>query len=119
MWHRNRTFDVTVDTRKGIIRCPLVLPEVDAALYAKLKAFLKSRQSEDQPDHRRIEPAKAAITSANRAGNVSVTLTIKDTDYEYGVRKFVNLVHEIFLVFLQEHFDYQVEAFDLDPDSPI
>jgi len=28
-------------------------------------------------------------------------------------------VQEIFLVFLPDHFEYQVEAFDLDPDYPV
>jgi hypothetical protein len=119
VWFRNRSYDFVVDTRKGSISCPIVLPQVGADLYAKLKAFLKSRQTDEVPAHRRIDPAKAKVTSTNRAGNVSVTLTIKDADDEYAVRKFVNLINEIFQVFLHEHFDYQVEAFDLDPDQPI
>jgi len=104
---------------KSTIRCPAVLPQVDAALYAKLKVFLKSRQTDEVPAHRRIDPAKAKISSTNRAGNVSVTLTSKDGDQEYLVRRFVNLINEVFQVFLHEHFDYQVAAFDLDPDQPI
>jgi hypothetical protein len=117
LWFRNRTYEFIVD--KNTIRCPVVLPQVDAALYAKLKAFLKSRQTEEVPVHRRIDPAKAKITSTNKAGNVSVSLTAKDADDEYLVRRFVNLINEIFQVFLHEHFDYQVAAFDLDPDQPI
>jgi hypothetical protein len=35
------------------------------------------------------------------------------------VRRFVDLVQEIFLVFLPDYFEYQVEAFDLDPDYPV
>jgi len=118
VWFRNRNYEFVVDTKKASIVCPVVLPQVDAALYAKLKTFLKSRQSDEVPTHRRIDPAKAKITSTNRAGNVAITLTAKDGDYEYTVRKFVNLINEVFQVFLHEHFDYQVEAFDLDPDQP-
>ena len=38
----------------------------------------------------------------------------------YGTRKLIHLVHEIFLEFLAEgkYFEYQIEAFDLDPDRP-
>ena len=32
------------------------------------------------------------MSAVNRLGNVSVTVVIKDSDYEYGVRKAVNLV---------------------------
>ena len=119
VWFRNRTYEFVVDTKTNAITCPVVLPQVDADLFAKLKTFLKSRQSEEVPAHRRIDPAKAKITSSNKAGNVSVTLTTKDADAEYLVRRFVNLINEIFQVFLHEHFDYQVKAFDLDPDQPI
>jgi hypothetical protein len=117
VWFRNRTYEFIVD--KNTIRCPVVLPQVDGGLYAKLKTFLKSRQTEDVPAHRRIDPSKAKIATTNRAGNVSVTLTSIDGDQEYLVRRFVNLINEIFQVFLHEHFDYQVAAFDLDPDQPI
>jgi len=119
VWFRNRSYEFVVDAKKGAISCPLVLPQVDEELYAKLKAFLKSRQNDEVPSHRRIEPAKAKITSRNKGGNVSVTLASKDGDLEYLVRRFVNLINEVFQVFLHEHFDYQVAAFDLDPDQPI
>ncbi len=120
VWHRDRPFDVVLDTGKGTIQCPLVLPQVpaDSEMYRGLKAFIKSRQSEEVPEHRRIDRSKARATCANRGGNVAVTVKVLDGDYEYGVRKFVHLVHEIFLAFLAEHFDYQVEAFGLDPDQP-
>jgi hypothetical protein len=120
IWHRDRLFTLTVDTRRGSIRCPLVLPQLPArsAMYRELRAFLKAYQSADRPDHRRIDNRKAQVTCANRGGDVSLTMTIGDGDYEYGIRKFIHLIQEIYLVFLTEHFEYQVEAFGLDPDHP-
>jgi|HubBroStandDraft_4_1064222.scaffolds.fasta_scaffold194225_2 hypothetical protein len=120
IWHRDRAFDLTVDTRRGAIRCPLVLPQIPAssAMYREFREFLKECQSAGRPDHRRIDSSKARATCANRGGDVSLTMTLLDGDYEYGIRKFIHLIQEIYLVFLTEHFDYQVEAFDLDPDHP-
>ena len=124
IWHRDRPFTLTVDTRRGVIHCPLVLPRVPAgsAMYRELRAFLKACQNADRPDHRRIDNRKARVTCANRGGDVSLTMTmtmtIGDANYEYGIRKFIHLIQEIYLVFLTEHFEYQVEAFDLDPDHP-
>ena len=120
IWHRDRPFDLTVDTRRGSIRCPLVLPQIPAAsaMYREFKTFLKSCQDPDRPDHRRIDGSKVRVTCANRSGDVSLTMTLCDADYEYGIRKFIHLIQEIYLVFLTEHFDYQVEAFNLDPDHP-
>jgi hypothetical protein len=120
VWHRARTFEVTVDTRGRVVRCPVVLPMVESGseIYRNLKAFVKSRQAADLPEHRRIDPAKVRIACLNRKGNVSVALRFEG-DPEYAVRKFVDLVQEIFLVFLPDYFEYQVEAFDLDPDAPV
>jgi hypothetical protein len=97
----------------------VVLPEVPAgsSMYREFKEFVKSRQSESLPDHRRIHPKKATVRPSNRSGNVALTLTVKNGDYEYATRKLIHLVHEVYLVFLQEgHYDYMIEAFNLDPD---
>ena len=101
------------------MRFPLVLPDVPAGsrMYRDLKEFIKSRHSAELPDHRRIDTGKANVGCYVRSGNVSITLTVRSGDYEYGARKLINLVHEIFLVFLADgYYEYMVEAFDLDPD---
>lgn len=122
MWHRDQMFEFLVDLEKGTLRFPLVLPGVpaDSSMYKEFKAFLKSRQDEDLLEHRRIDKARAELKPYNRGGNVSVTLKIKDGDYAYGTQRLINLVHEIYLVFLYDgrYYDYLVETFDLDPDQP-
>jgi len=120
VWHRDRVFDFIFDVSRGTMRFPLVLPDVpaDSKMYADLKAFIRDRQSEELPEHRRIDAGKARVSSYLRSGNVSLTLTVRNGDYKYGAQKLINLVHEIFLVFLADgYFDYMVEAFDLDPDK--
>ncbi len=120
-WHRDQMFEFIFDPRKNTMRFPIVLPQVpgDSEMYKQFKDFVKSRQSETLPDHRRIDPAKAIVKPLNRGGNVSLTLTLQDGDYDYGVRKLIHLVHEIYLAFLIDgHYDYMVEVFDLDPDHP-
>ncbi len=118
VWHRDRTFDFVLDTRSHTLHCPLVLPQVERASvpYRELEAFLESRRDAALPEHRRIDPARARVACALRGRGVSLSVTILDGDYEYGIRKFVHLLHEIFVAFLTEYFDYQVEAFNLDPD---
>ncbi len=119
-WHRDRRFDLVVDTRKGTLGFPLVLPKVPrrSAMYRELLRFVESRSSKKFPPHRRIDPRKAEVRCVNRGGNVSLTMHAKAGAYEYGARKLIHLVHEIYLEFLGEYFEYQVEAFDLDPDRP-
>jgi hypothetical protein len=119
VWHRDRVFDLIFDANRGTMRFPLVLPGVsaDSKMYLDLKEFIKARHSDELPNHRRIDSRKAQAGSNVRSSNVSLTLTVRNGDYKYGVRKLINLVHEIFLVFLADgYYEYMVEAFDLDPD---
>lgn len=120
VWHRDRVFDFIFDFHRNTMRFPIVLPNLpaDSAMYLELKRFIKSRQSGAVPDHRRIDSRKAQVRSYNRGGNVSVALSVVDGDFEYCTRKLINLVHEIFMVFLVDgsYYEYMVETFDLDPD---
>lgn len=121
MWHHDRMFECILDQTKQSLRIPLLLPDVpaDSSMYDAFKSYLKSRQSDELPDHRRIDKNRVQIRTYNRSGNVSITLKILDGDYEYGIRKLINLIHEIFLDFLSDgrYFDYLVEVLGLDPDQ--
>ena len=117
-WHRDRLFELTVDTTKRTLRLPSVLPAVSPVMFRELKAFIASRQSDEVPEHRRTDPARATIQLALRKGEVSLTMTSIDADFDYATRKLISLVHEIYLVFLHDgrYYDYLIETFNLDPD---
>ena len=87
-------------------------------MYQELKEFIKARQALELPDHRRIDSRKAQVAASNRGGNVALSLRVTGGDDEYGARKLIHLVHEIFLTFLldRRYYEYLVENFNLDPD---
>ncbi len=89
-----------------------------SALYAGLKAFVRDRSSPELIEHRRIDPGRVEVKCANRAGNVSLTLTVKKDAYEYAMRKGINLVCEIFmeLLYEPEFVEYACEQFNI-PDE--
>ncbi len=120
LWHRDRMFELVLDTKKGTLRFPVVLPNVqkDSEMHAAFKDFLKSRQSEDLPEHRRIDRERADVRPYNRGGDISLTLTVKDGDYDYGAQKLIHLVHEIYLDFLCDgrYRGYMIDNLGLDPD---
>ncbi|MGI9292547.1 MAG: hypothetical protein ACR2PS_01075 [Pseudomonadales bacterium] len=122
VWHYNQVFDLSYDHGKSALRLHTVLPQLPATspMYRDLKRFLKSSCDTALPAHRRIDPARATVKPYNRAGNVALTLKMLDGDSEYGVRKLIHLVHEIYLEFLSDgrYFDWLVETFELDPDNP-
>lgn len=118
LWHRERVFELVFEPTKNTLRVASVLPNVDAEMYRDLQEFINQRLSTNLPDHRRIDPSKVQIHPSRRSGNIALTMQILDNDDEYAVRKFIHLVHEIFLTFLLDgrYYDYMVENFDLDPD---
>lgn len=121
VWHYDRVFEFVYDVRRSTMRIPLVLPDVPAAspMYTALREFVKSRHSDELPDHRRIDSMKARVQASNRNGNVSLTITLSGDDYEYAARKLIHLVHELFLTFLQDgsYYEYMVETFGLNPEG--
>lgn len=122
LWHRDRVFELALDTAKHTLRFPVVLPDIPpkSEMFHALQDFVAERQSGDLPAHRTIDPAKAKVRCVPRGGHVGVTMNVLDDDYEYATRKLIHLVHEIYMVFLIDgpYFEYMVEAFNLDPDRP-
>lgn len=119
-WHRGRVFELTFDAKNATLRLPELLIDVpaDITMYEDLKDFIRSRQSDDLPDHRRLDTRKIQIRTYNRSGNILLVMKIKDGDLDYAARKLIHLVNEIYLTFLADgkYFDYLVETFNLDPD---
>ena len=120
VWHFDRPFELLLDVPEKTLRFPAVLPGVPSrsAMYRELRAFLKERHSPEVPEHRRVNPGKARVTLSNKIGVVSLTLRSKDGDFDYATRKIIQIVHEIFMVFLVDgpYYEYMVEQLGLDPD---
>ena len=121
VWHHDRPFELLLDVARRTLVFPDVLPGVPARspMYRDLQAFLKVRQSNQLPEHRRVNPAKARLALGNKRATVSITVTTKDGDFEYAARKIIHIVHEIFLIFLVDgpYFEYMVEHLGLDEDQ--
>lgn len=123
VWHYDQLFTLRFDGSKAALRIATVLPQLSAksALYRDFKRFLESRGDAGLPDHRRIDPARARVKSSNRAGNVALTMKILDGDYEYGTRKLIHLLNEIYLQFLHDdgrYLDWLTATFQLELDGP-
>ena len=76
-------------------------------------------RSKELPEHRRIDRRKVRISTAHRGGHLSLTLKVAGSDFEYVARKFIHLVHEVYLSFLNDgrYYSYMLRTFDLDPDK--
>lgn len=118
-WHKDRFYDLLFDSAKGSLRFPVVLPKVPREMYEAFKIFVASRQSDEMLAHRRIDPNKVRISCSLKNGNISLLFIAKDKDYEYATQKLINLMHEIFMVFLRDglYYEYVIATFDVDRDQ--
>lgn len=115
VWLGNRRLEFDIDTKAALLTFKRLLPNVPpkSELYSELKQFLTGRHDRDLPKHRRIDAKRAEVGWVNRAGNVSITLKVKNMQYAYGFNRLVNLVHEIFVQLNDSHPDYMCENFDI------
>ena len=121
LWHHSKTFVLLFDPKTLTLRFPVLLPEVPAnsEMHKAFKAYVKSRQQPSLPDHRRVDRERVTLRTLNRNGSISMSMKSKDGDLEYATRKLIQLVHEIFLDFLNDglYYEYLVDVFDLDVDA--
>jgi hypothetical protein len=118
-WHKDRFYDLVFDPAKKSLRIPLVLPKTPRSMYEEFKRFVAARQSEETLAHRRIDPKKIRISCSHKNGNIALLFVAGDGDFEYATQKLINLVHEVFMVFLRDglYYEYMIETFDMDRDQ--
>ncbi|MGH9719591.1 MAG: hypothetical protein ACRD8O_05225 [Bryobacteraceae bacterium] len=118
-WLWNLPFRLTFDRKLGWLAFNGLLRDIrpGSELDADLRKFIRSFSTAERPEHRRIDPSRVAVRYSNRRGAVGLTFRILDGGYEYGVKKAVNLVHEIFLSFLNvDHPQYLIDHFRIAED---
>ena len=122
LWHRDRNFELVVDSTRGTLTFPCVLPEVPArsSMDREFREWVAGRQSDELPEHRRIDSRKCSLACTSKKGEMGVVLTLAgaEPDWDYGTRKLIALVHEVYLTFLNDgrYYTYLIDTFDLDPD---
>ncbi len=114
LWHAPEPHRLRFDPRRRAFVSVDLLPGIPypSAMDRALRAYVAGRGSEDLPEHRRLDPAKANAGCRNRAGSVSIEVRCLDGDFEYATTRAVKLVNEVFLDFLAGPYDgYMIEHF--------
>jgi hypothetical protein len=118
-WHRNRQFLLLLDRRQRLARVADLLPGMPARseMYREFKEFVASFQDGTRAPHRSVDPRKVLLATTSRGGSVSLSVRMRDNDFEYAMDKLLTLIHETFLTFLNGPYDmYRVEQLGADPD---
>jgi hypothetical protein len=105
-WLWNLPFHLIFDAKRKALVFKNLLPDVPAGsdLNAQLKAYIKTCCSDDLPEHRRLDLKRVAVRYSNLRSRASITFLVKKNEYDYGVRKALHLVNEIFVGFLNVRF---------------
>ena len=121
VWHRNRRLLLEIDYESRTITVENLLPglTLESPMGRDLIAFLGEFRSRRMPRHRRIDARIGAVHCIEGEGGVSLSLAMRGTNYEAGVRKIVQIAHELFLDFLLNgpYRQYQIDQLGLDPDA--
>jgi hypothetical protein len=115
-WLWSLPFRLQFDARRHTLTFPALFPKAEN-IETELRRFVRGCCSEERVAHRRIDPKRLRITWVRGQGAISLVCQVQDGDYQYGVKKAINLVSEIFLSFLNaEHPQYLVEHFQRPED---
>jgi hypothetical protein len=121
VWFYQRTFEMSVNTSAGVISVSPLLPKVsrNGTLHRNLKAFVRSKQNENLPEHRRISSERCVVTCRHSGGDIGLSLRVKDGDFDFATRALIHLMDEIFKVFLRDgiYRDYMMDVWELNPDT--
>ena len=103
VWHYDCRFELVFKAaeRTLTLRRGLTSIRSSSPMYRELQSFVEDLHSPERPAHRRIDPVRTRLHLSNRAGDVSIKINL-GKDLEYGTRKFIHGVNEIFVVFLQD-----------------
>jgi len=107
-----RPFHFTVDLDQNTLSFedffPTFPPEVERDSLQLLNRFADN----ETPAHRRIDPEKAELMIAiEEDGAASLVLELRGDDFEYGVRRLINVVNEFYHSLQVTNAEYSFHAF--------
>lgn len=119
-WFRDVPFRIVFNPSLSTLTFVDVLPGVASrsVMDRELRRFIRGRSAQSVVAHRRLDERRVGIKVLNQHGTIRLTFQLKAGHQEYGVRRAVNLVHEIIMDFLNDSrfVQYQVDHLRLDPE---
>jgi len=115
-WLWNQPFHFSFDEKRKTLTFRKLLPNlpVGSPIETAVRAFLVDLASPHRPEHRRLDPARIVIRYSNQRGTASLAFRVQDTNFEFAVQRAMDVVNELFLMFLNATYpEYLVETFGL------
>lgn len=115
VWLEDAQMKLVFDHTKGSLQLKNLLPNIESRSFLDndLRAFIKKRADAALAAHRRVDPKRATLHYTNRKQSVSLTLSVLNNQYAYGVTKLLNMTNETFGHLHMNHVQYLWENFDV------
>jgi len=74
-----------------------LLPDVPAKspLAEELAGLMAKFRAVETPEHRRVDPAQASLALRRAGRGLALVLSLREADWEWGVRRMINLAHAV------------------------
>ena len=116
LWLTQRPVTAVFDSRRRRLSFPSLLPAIDKASAADVKALVTSRTGRGLPDHKRLDARRARVSGTLRKGDFSLAVTIRGHNHSYAVKAALNLINDIFVTLHERHPDYLIEQFGMSAE---
>lgn len=114
-WLLGADFELRVHPKKGELLCVDLLPQVPqrSHLDREIRRYIASRTDAQLPAHRRMDPDKVGLKFRNRAGNGTLSMSLRVEDSAYALKALFILLNDLFAWLQLYHIDYLQQNFGL------
>jgi hypothetical protein len=113
-WLTREPVTITYEPKSGALTFRHLLPGLRrSSALADVTELIDDRNRRSVPGHKRVDGRRAQISWFIARGGLSLTVTVKGRHHEYGVRRGLNLVNDLFVLLHASYPDYLTEHFGL------
>lgn len=116
VWLTRKPMSAVFDSRTRTLKFPSLLPAIDKAAAADLKAVIAARGHRDQPAHKRIDARRARLSGALRRGDFGITIEIRGSNHAYAVKHALSVINELFVTLHEQRPDYLIGQFGISAE---
>jgi len=114
-WLTREPVTITYEPKRGALTFRHLLPGLrdGSPALADVTELIDDRSRRNVPEHKRVDGRRAQISWFIARGGLSLTVTVRGRHHEYGVRRGLNLVNDLFVLLHANYPDYLTEHFGL------
>ena len=78
-----------------------------------VRRFIAGRADPELPPHRQLDMARARLKVSNRAGDISLVMSVQGQEWAYASKRLLGVLNDLFAYLQRNHIDYLHREFGL------